>query len=80
MSARAAQCGCTVGAGLTREASEWLDRVDEIGACWAAVADLLIGGEPDSDKLANLLGFLSREYMAAREGLSAAFRAEANPR
>lgn len=60
---------------LTRETQEWLDRVDELAACWACVADLIGGGEPDTAKLADLLGFLSREYVAARDGLHAALMA-----
>ena len=67
--------GFTVGNPLTREAQEWLDEMDQVGACWAAVADILCGGEPDTDKLATLLGYLSRQYMAAREGFSEALRA-----
>lgn len=67
---------CTAAPALTRETQDWLDRVDQIGACWASVADLLAGGQPDTAKLANLLGFLSREYSAARDGLSAALRAD----
>lgn len=67
----------TVGSPITREAQDWLDRVDEIGACWASVADLLAGGEPDTAKLADLLGFLSREYTAARDGLHACLMTDA---
>lgn len=66
--------GFTVGNPLTREAREWLDEMDQVGACWAAVADILCGGEPDTAKLADLLGYLSRQYTAAREGFSAAVR------
>lgn len=67
---------CTAAPALTREAQDWLDRVDQLGGCWASVADLLAGGEPDTAKLADLLGFLSREYTAAREGLHAALLAD----
>jgi hypothetical protein len=49
--------------------------MDEVGSCWAAVADLLCGGEPDTDKLAVLLGYLGRQYAAAREGFSDCVRA-----
>lgn len=66
----------TVSPHLTRETQDWLDRVDELAACWASVADLVAGGEPDTGKLANLLGFLSREYCAARDGLSDALTAD----
>ncbi len=65
----------TAGHALTRETQDWLDRVDELAACWASVADLIAGGEPDTAKLADLLGFLSREYVAARDGLHAALMA-----
>lgn len=65
---------------LTRETQDWLDRVDQLGGCWASVADLLAGGEPDTAKLADLLGFLSREYTAARDGLHAALLADIESR
>lgn len=67
---------CTAAPGFSRETQDWLDRVDQLAACWACVADLLAGGEPDTAKLADLLGFLSREYSAAREGLHAVLLAE----
>lgn len=37
-------------------------------------------GEPDTAKLADLLGFLSREYTAARDGLHAALLANIETR
>lgn len=70
----------SVSPTLSREALAALDRADQLGACWASVADLLAGGEPDAGKLADLLGFLSREYSAARDGLHACLRADIETR
>lgn len=70
----------TTSPALTRETQDWLDRMDQVAAGWACVADLIAGGEPDTAKLADLLGFLSREYLAAREGFHAALLAEIETR
>lgn len=52
-----------------------LDRMEEIGTCWAAVSELLAPSTSletvQRDDLAVLLDFLTREYEAARD----AFRA-----
>lgn len=51
-----------------------LDRMDEIATCWAAVRDLMTPDgdlqRADRDNLAVLLGFLDREYHAARQELA----------
>lgn len=70
----------TTAPALSRETQDWLDRVDQLGGCWASVADLLAGGEPDAARLADLIGFLSREYLSARDGLHACLRAEIETR
>ena len=66
---------------MNAKALQHLDRMDEVGVCWEAISDLM---NPDGDaiqvrqrdNLAVLLGFLQREYFAARERLSQALREE----
>lgn len=55
------------------EAIRHMERLNMLGDCWAAVADLMIPEKDlhivDRDRLAALLGFLQQEYNAARKAL-----------
>jgi len=63
---------------LSEKARDALDRMDEVGTCWAAISDLMVPGgdlqDPQKDNLAILTRFLGKEYEAAREAFSQAIR------
>lgn len=60
------------------EAMRHLERLDMLGDCWAAITGLMIPEKDlhlvNRDQLAALLGFLQKEYDAAREAFSEAIR------
>lgn len=62
------------------QAMHYLERLDTLGDCWAAVTDLMIPEKDlhlvDRDKLAALLNFLHKEYELARQGFTQALRAQ----
>jgi hypothetical protein len=61
---------------FTRAAYAAMDRMDQVVSVWQAIADLTCSIDDlhavDRDNLGCALGFLCREYNAARDGFSAA--------
>ncbi|MBP6809766.1 MAG: hypothetical protein KAX51_14905 [Chromatiaceae bacterium] len=61
---------------FTRAAYDAMDRMDQIASVWQAIADLTYSRDDlhcvGRDNLGSALGFLCREYDAAREAFSSA--------
>ena len=64
---------------LTDEACKQLDRMDQIADVWKAISELTGSTDDlhavDRDTLGSALGFLCREYDAAREAFTQACQA-----
>lgn len=74
--------GCAPARYEAAHAREALDRMDTLGACWAAVGDLMnpegdLHGV-DRDNVATLLDFLACEYRQACEAFQAAISRDNN--
>ena len=63
---------------LSQEATNALDRLDQLGYVWQAITDLSIPNKDldcvNRDHLACALDFLTKEYQEAKAALSVALR------